>query len=140
MNTWIGTGRLTDSPTVRNTQSGKSVCSFTIAIDDRRGKSDDQNQQRKATFVPIVVWDKNGENCGQYLEKGQMVTIQGRLQIRSYTDKDGIKRRAAEIVASNVEFGQKARGSASGQQQAGAPAASGAGTYGTPVREEEIPF
>ena len=122
MNTWIGTGRLTDAPVVRSTQSGNPVCSFTIAIDEYWGKGDDE---KKTTFVPIIVWGKVGENCGKYLEKGQLVNVRGRLQIRSYTDKDGIKRRAAEIVASEVEFGAKAKHS---------------GTEAGKEPEEDIPF
>lgn len=94
-------GRLTRDPELRFTQSGKAVCQFTLAV-DRAFTGADGN--READFINIVVWNKAGENCAQYLAKGRMTAVDGRLQIRSYEDKDGNRRYATEVIAENVRF------------------------------------
>lgn len=88
-------GRLTADPEVRHTQSGKAVASFTLAV-DRRGEGVD--------FVPIVAWEKLAEIIGNNLSKGRRALIEGRLQIRTYEDSDGKKRKVTEVVASNLYF------------------------------------
>lgn len=99
MNNIILIGRLTKDPELRYTQAGKAVCSFTLAVD--RPYSGDK---KEADFINIVVWNKVGENCAQYLSKGRKVAVQGRLQIRSYEDDKGQRRYITEVVANSVEF------------------------------------
>ena len=99
MNSIILIGRLTKDPDLRYTQAGKAVCSFTLAVD--RPYSGDK---KEADFINIVVWNKIGENCAQYLSKGRKVAVQGRLQIRNYEDDKGYKKYITEVVANSVEF------------------------------------
>ena len=94
-------GRLTRDPELRYTASGTGVCSFTLAV-DRRFKSADGN--RETDFINIVAWKQIGELCAQYLFKGELAAVEGRLQIRNYTDKDGNKRMAAEVLADDINF------------------------------------
>lgn len=142
MNKVILVGRLTRDPEVRYTQTGKAVASFSIAVNTGYGDN------KRVDFVPIVVWDKLAEICGNNLNKGRNVLIEGRLQISEY-EKDGQKRRTTEVVASNVEFLDH-KDSGSGQSSAStgsttkpAPTTSGydVSSFGTEVfPEEEIPF
>lgn len=99
MNSIILIGRLTKDPELRYTPNGKAVCSFTLAVD--RPYSGDK---KEADFINIVVWNKVGENCAQYLKKGRKAAVQGRLQIRSYEDDKGYKKYITEVVANSVEF------------------------------------
>lgn len=101
MNKVILVGRLTRDPDVKNTTSGKSVATFTLAV-DRRFKNKDG--QKEADFIPIVVWGKQAEFAGQYLNKGSRIGTSGRLQVRSYDDKDGNRRYVTEVVADEIEF------------------------------------
>ncbi len=94
-------GRLTRDPEVRFTPNGRAVCSFALAV-DRNYTS--QDGTRETDFINIVVWGKQAENCGQYLAKGRMAAVDGRLQIRSYDGNDGQKRYITEVVADNVQF------------------------------------
>lgn len=94
-------GRLTKDPELKYTSSGTAVCSFTLAV-NRRFTS--QNGEKEADFIPVVVWNKAAENCAKYLSKGRQKAVEGRLQIRSYDDKDGQRKRVTEVVAENVEF------------------------------------
>lgn len=94
-------GRLTRDPEMRQTPSGTAVCTFTLAV-DRSFKS--ANGERETDFIPVVAWRQLGENCAQYLAKGKLAAVDGRLQIRTYQAQDGSKRTAAEVVAENVRF------------------------------------
>lgn len=102
-------GRLTRDPEMRSTSGGQTVASLSIATNrfwkDKNGQRQDQTE-----FHNIVLWSRLAEIAGQYLVKGQEVYIEGRLQTRKYTAKDGTERRATEIVAENMQLGQKARG------------------------------
>lgn len=99
-------GRLTNDVELRYTQAGKPVASFTIAVDrDFRG----QDGNKETDFINIVAWGRTGELCGEWLHKGDMATISGRLQIRDWTDRDGNKRKSAEVVANSVYFPPKRR-------------------------------
>ena len=100
MNHIVTIGRLTKDPELRYTPNGVAVGSFTVAVD--RPINND-NGEREADFIPIVVWRKLAENCANRLRKGQLVAVEGRLQIRTY-EKDGQYRRIAEVVASEVKF------------------------------------
>lgn len=94
-------GRLTKDPELRYTPSGAAVCSFTLAV-DRRFTS--QSGEREADFIPVVVWNKAAESSAKYLSKGRQTAVEGRLQIRSYDDKDDQRRWVTEVIADNVEF------------------------------------
>lgn len=117
-------GRLTADPELRRTQSGTAVTSVTLAV-DRDFK--DQDGNRATDFIPVVAWKGTAEAMAKYFYKGRMVVVTGRLQLRDWTDKDGNKRRTAEIVADNVYFGdsKKPEGSDSAQAENAAE-----GTYG----------
>lgn len=101
MNRAILTGNLARDPELRTTQSGISVCSFTLAVNRRFA-----NQQgvREADFIPIVVWRQQAENCARYLKKGRKCAVSGTIQTRSYEAQDGTKRYVTEIAAEEVEF------------------------------------
>lgn len=101
MNKVILVGRLTRDPEVKNTTTGKAVATFTLAV-DRRFKNADG--QKEADFVPMVVWGKQAEFAGQYLSKGSQISTAGRLQIRSYDDKDGNRRYVTEVIADEINF------------------------------------
>lgn len=97
-------GRLTRDPELRRTNTGKSVTSFTIAVDRDFGD--------KATdFIDCVAWNNTAEFVRSYFAKGRMAVVSGRLQIREWTDKEGNKRRTAEVIADNVYFGDSKKSS-----------------------------
>lgn len=95
-------GRLVRSPELRHTQSGIPVCSFTIACD--RDFKDKATGEKVTDFIDIVAWRGTAELASKYLSKGRMVVIDGRLQLRDWTDRDGNKRRSAEILANSISF------------------------------------
>ncbi|RLE07756.1 single-stranded DNA-binding protein [Candidatus Aerophobetes bacterium] len=97
-------GNLARDPELRYTPDGTPVVSFTIAVNR---PFVNQKGEREADFIPIVVWRNRAERCSEYLMKGSQVAVEGRLQIRSYEDKDGIKRKRAEVIAWRVEFLQR---------------------------------
>ncbi len=94
-------GRLTRDPELRYTQSGKAVCSFTLAV-DRTFKN--AQGEKEADFIDITVWNQQGENCANYLAKGKLAAVDGSLRIRTYTGNDGINRKAIEVIADTVRF------------------------------------
>lgn len=94
-------GRLVRDPELRYTPSGVAVASFTVAVD--RPFAGKQGE-RQADFIDIVVWQRQAEICHRNLTKGRLVAVEGRLQIRSYADSQGIRRKAAEVVADSVKF------------------------------------
>ena len=135
MNKVVLMGRLTRDPEVRYTPSQKVVCSFTLAVDR---PFVNQQGQREADFIPVVVWGKAAELSGTSLAKGHRILVEGRMQVRNYDGKDGVKHYITEIIANNVEFIEKKADSANrtiGQNTA-APAAAPANT----PFDEEIPF
>ncbi len=100
-------GRLVADPESRQTPSGVSVTTFRIAV-DRDFKNRDTGE-RETDFVTIVAWRGTAEFVSRYFTKGRMAVVEGRLQIRQYTDKDGNKRSATEVVADNIYFGDSRR-------------------------------
>ena len=137
-------GRLTRAPELRRTGSGVAVASFTLAVDRDFGKN--ENGEKETDFIDCVAWRQTGELVSKYFTKGRMAVVSGRLQIRSWTDKDGNKRRSAEVVADNVYFGDSKRDAESGSSYGGntyggnsygsaygAPAGSNYGGYAAPA-------
>ena len=110
LNKIILMGRLTRDPELRRTQSGTAVTSFTLAV-DRDFKS--QDGEKATDFIDVVAWRNTAEFVSKYFAKGRMAIVEGRLQIRDWTDKDGGKRKTAEIVADNVCFGDSKKGDSS---------------------------
>ena len=127
-------GRLTRDPELRRTGSGIAVASFTLAVDRDFGGKD--GGERETDFIDCVAWRQTGEFVSKYFTKGRMAVVSGRLQIRNWNDKEGNKRRTAEVVADNVYFGDSKRddqGSAAYAAPYGAaPAASNYGGYSVP--------
>ena len=124
-------GRLTRDPELRRTQSGTAVTSFTLAV-DRDFKS--QSGEKETDFIDVVVWRSTAEFAAKYFTKGRMAIVEGRLQIRPWTDKDGNNRRSAEVVADNIYFGDSKRDSAGDMGGYSAPAYTApAGGYSAPV-------
>ena len=95
-------GRLTRDPELLRTGSGIAVASFTLAVD--RDFSGKDGGEKEVDFIDVVAWRHTGEFAAKYLSKGRMAAVSGRLQIRSWTDKDGNKRKTAEVVAENIYF------------------------------------
>lgn len=122
MNKFVVIGRLVADVELRSTNSGKSVCAFTVAI-NRRGKD------AGTDWVDCVAWEKTAEFISKHFNKGQQIAITGRLQTRSYEDKNGGKRKAVEVVVEEVDFcGSKPEG--------GAPA----GFDALPINDDTLPF
>ena len=134
-------GRLTRDPELRRTGSGVAVASFTVAVDRDFGNR--ESGEKETDFIDCVAWRQSGEFVSKYFTKGSMIVVSGRLQIRSWNDKDGNKRRTAEVVADNVYFGESKRGSEGGNAYGGntyggnaygaAPAAPAYGGYSAPA-------
>ena len=98
-------GRLTRAPELRYTQSQTPVASFSLAVDRDFGRG----EEKQTDFIDCVAWRQTGEFVSKYFQKGSMAVVSGRLQIRDWTDRDGNKRRSAEVVVDNVYFGESKR-------------------------------
>ena len=120
-------GRLTRDPELRRTGSGLPVASFTVAVDRDFGKN--ENGEKETDFIDCVAWRQTGEFVSKYFTRGSMIVVSGRLQIRSWNDKDGNKRRTAEVVADNVYFGESKR-SNEGSAYGGNSYGNGGNSYG----------
>lgn len=132
MNKVILTGRLTKESEVRYTPNGKAVASFTLAVDNGFGEN------KKTDFIPIVVWGNSAEFCGNNLNKGSKVLVDGRLQVRSYDAKDGSKRYVTEVVANYLEALErpKTQSSTNGTSNEETTPES----FGADVGDEDVPF
>ena len=120
-------GRLTHDPELRKTASGVSVASFSVAVDRDFSQ---QDGKKETDFLDVVAWRNKDEFAAKYFTKGRMAVVSGRLQIRNWEDKEGNKRRTAEILAENIYFGDSKKEDDSGSAPAptqgfGAPAQSG---------------
>lgn len=123
-------GRLTRDPELRHTGSGLAVASFTLAVD--RDFENRETGKRETDFIDIMAWRNTAEFVSKYFTKGSRAIVSGRLQIRTWTDKEGNKRRNAEVVADNVYFGEKK------EQKPAAPAAA---DFADPLDDDGfIPF
>lgn len=130
LNTITIAGRMVRDPELRRTNSGKAATSFTLAVD--RDFKNQQTGEKEVDFLDCTAFGAAGENAAKYFRKGQMAIVTGRLQIRQYTDKNGQKRRQAEILVSNVYF--------CGSKESGTQASSGAGNgYSTPSYQVPTP-
>ena len=124
-------GRLTRDPELRRTGSGIAVASFTVAVDRDFGGRD--GGEKETDFIDCVAWRQTGEFVSKYFTKGRMIVVSGRLQIRSWTDKDGNKRRTAEVVADNCYFGDSKRENEGGSSFGGNTYGGNSyGNYGAP--------
>lgn len=123
-------GRLTRDPELRRTSSGVAVASFSVAVDRDFGRN--EGGEKETDFIDIVAWRNTAEFVSKYFTKGRMAVVSGRLQIRNWNDKDGNKRRSAEVVADNVYFGDSKPGSEAGSSQSfgAAPSFGGGQSFG----------
>lgn len=137
LNRVILVGNLTNDPELRYTQNGTARARFSVAV-NRRWKDRDGNLKEEATFIPIVVWGPQAENCVNFLTKGRQVAVEGRLSIYTFQPEEGEPRKVTEVVASNVVFlgsrkeGAQAESEAVSSQPAEAETAAGG--------DEEVPF
>lgn len=125
-------GRLTRDPELRRTGSGIAVASFSLAVDRDFGSSAN-NGEKETDFIDIVAWRNTAEFVSKYFTKGRMAVVSGRLQIRNWTDKEGNKRRSAEVVADNVYFGESKRGSEGASSYNSSYGSSNSGYTGNPA-------
>ncbi|MDK2822768.1 MAG: single-strand DNA-binding protein [Clostridia bacterium] len=131
LNKVILIGRLTKDPELRYTPSGVAVATFTLAVDR---PFTNQQGERDTDFIPIVVWRKQAENCANYIGKGRLVAVEGRIQVRSYDTNEGQRRWVTEVVADNVRFLDRGKGDPNVDQ--------GDSSFGNEVSfsDEDIPF
>ena len=121
-------GRLVRDPELRRTGSGVAVASFRVAVD--RDFVSKEGGERKADFIDCVAWRQTGEFISKYFTKGRMIVVDGRLEMRDWTDKDGNKRTSAEVVVANAYFGDSKRDGDGGSYSAPAPSY---GSYSAPA-------
>ena len=127
-------GRLTRDPELRHTQTGTSVASFTLAVD--RDFTSRDGGEKQTDFIDVVAWRNTAEFVSKYFAKGRMAVVSGRLQIRDWTDRDGGKRRSAEVVADNIYFGDSKKSEGGSDYSYSAPMSSGG--YSTPVQTSDF--
>lgn len=139
MNFVVLIGRVVAPPELRYTPGGKAVASFTIAVDRRAGRG---QENKETDFIPIVAWERLGEICNEYLTKGKLISIQGSLRTRTYETQDGQKRKAFEVVANEMQMlsggqgdrpsGERSGGNANRERQP-AGVGAGVGSWGSDV-------
>lgn len=153
MNFVVLIGRVVASPELRYTPGGKAVAQFTLACDRTRGG---KGENKETDFIPIVAWERLGEICNEYLTKGKLISIQGALRTRTYETQEGQKRKAFEVVASEMQMlstgdrqgssGEYRGSNGSGPSRDRAPAqvsgwgADGGGFEADDLSVDEIPF
>lgn len=139
LNVAVIMGRLVADPELRHTSGDIAVTSFTVAVDRSYVKA---GTDRQADFIDVVAWRSTAEFVCKYFHKGQQIAVQGSIQTRSYTDKDGNKRKAVEIVADNVHFAEPKRDNYGGGASYGTPPPPAPGGYQqrpTPAMEQAAP-
>ncbi len=141
INRVILTGNLTSDPDLRSLNSGTSVCRLRLAVNGRRKDNQSGEWVDKPNFFDITVWGAQGENCARYLSKGRPVAVDGRLEWREFTDKEGNKRQAVEVIADTVQFlGGREGGPGEGNQFVPASSSQGSNAdFGAPA-DDDIPF
>ncbi|WHX37368.1 single-stranded DNA-binding protein [Paenibacillus polymyxa] len=116
LNRVILIGRLTKDPELRYTPSGVANCTYTLAVDR---PFTNQGGEREADFLSIVTWRQLAETCANYLKKGRLTAVEGRVQVRNYENNEGKRVYVTEIVADNVRFLESSKNDSAGRQQAG---------------------
>ena len=101
LNNVVLVGRLTKDVELRYSQNGVAIASFTLAVDR---PFTNQQGEKEVDFIPVVVWRKQAENCANYIGKGRLVAVEGRIQVRNYEGNDGQRRWVTEVIAENVRF------------------------------------
>jgi single-strand DNA-binding protein len=133
-------GNLGRDPEIRYTKEGRAVTNFSLATTDRWRDKGGNNQER-TEWHRVVVWDKQAENCAQYLQKGRSVYVEGRLQTREWEDKEGQKRQTTEVVAQTVQFlGPRGDGAPRGAAAPPAPESDSAAEGRPEQQGDDIPF
>ena len=143
MNKIILIGNLTRDPELRTTPNGITVCNFDIAVNDRRGRSQQNGQQEQTQYFRITVWRQLGETCQRYLAKGRKVFVSGPLTARTYQANDGTTRVSLEVTADDVEFLSSRNDDMAGgytAPAASAPAPMAQNSGFTAVETDELPF
>lgn len=130
LNQIIIMGRLTRDPELRRTSSGIAVASFCVAVD--RDYTSDPSGEKETDFINCVAWRQKAEFVSKYFEKGSMIVVSGRLQIRKWTDNDGNNRTTAEIVADNLYFGESKKDKSNSGPYTAAPNPYGSVPYYQP--------
>ena len=131
LNKVILIGRLTKDPDLRFTPNGVAVANFTLAVDRVFSK------EKETDFIPCVMWRKQAENCAEYIGKGSLVAVEGRIQVRSYDDKNGQRRWITEIICDSVQFLDRRGQQEQEQQQQGQVVQMG---QEVEFSEDDIPF
>ena len=126
-------GRIVRDPELRRTGNDIAVSSFTLAVD--RDFAPKDGGEKETDFIDCVAWRKTGEFVAKYFPKGRMAVVSGRLQIRTWTDNDGNKRRSAEVVADNVYFGESKQSGGPSHGSDASPGASYSGPAGVPAQD-----
>ena len=140
LNEIILMGRLTRDPELRYTASNTPVASFSLAVD--RDFKPKEGGEKETDFIDCVAWRQTGEFVSKYFQKGSMAAVKGRLQIRDWQDKEGNKRRSAEVVANNVYFGSSKKESSSVGEQVRSESdiRSALAIPGEPINDGDLPF
>jgi single-strand DNA-binding protein len=136
-------GNLGRDPELRATHGGGSVCSLSVATTRKWRNKDSGEMQEETEWHKVVAFGQQAERCNNYLAKGRMVYIEGRIKTRSYDDKDGVKRYTTEVIADQVTFlggrGDGEQGQARGRSQGGEPVPYDPGDYSGPA-DDDCPF
>ena len=139
LNEIILMGRLTRDPELRYTASNTPVASFSLAVD--RDFKPKEGGEKETDFIDCVAWRQTGEFVSKYFQKGSMAAVKGRLQIRDWQDKEGNKRRSAEVVVDNIYFCGKKESSSGGEQvHSESDIRSALAIPGEPINDGELPF
>jgi len=136
LNRIILIGRLVRDPELRYTENGTAVARFTLAVDR---PFTNQDGKRDADFIDVVAWRKLAETCANNLTKGRLVAVEGRLQIRSYDDSQGVRRKAAEVIPDNVRFLDRPKNNNSSRSK-GDTGGQGLNETDVSFSDEDIPF
>jgi len=141
INKVIIVGHLGKDPEVRYTPSGSAVANFSVATTETWKDKTTGEKKERTEWHRIVAWDKLGEICGEYLSKGRQVYVEGKLQTRSYDDKEGVKRYTTEIIATDVQFlGSRESGGGRPNNTGASPRDMAAARGGPPPEDDDIPF
>jgi single-strand DNA-binding protein len=128
LNRVILIGRLTKDPELRYTPAGVAVTTFTIAVDR---PFSGQQEKREADFIPVVTWRQLAETCANYLRKGRLTAVEGRIQVRNYDNNEGRRVYVTEVVADNVRFLESPNSSANREEMPAASGGAGGGGGGS---------